>query len=417
MKLSRFTSVAIVLTVVIGVASSVLLYRNTESFTLLKEKYAETSNLVLNSDRDLYQALQAQYILMSSELGSDAYKDALTGYDENFGQVKERMTEAFGLLHSKSIDSLKPIYEESLNKWDADAKTLNSLLESGAGDSVVTSHFEDVALKDFKAIREKIDVMNDLIDFETNKYVEESSNISFLTIWFFVGIIVIDVLLLFYLASKIKKPIQEIVGIANAMSDGNFSNTINTNLKGEVGDLAHSFSKLKTTIESLNGEISKLKKAGEQGNLDVRADASIFRGEFNTLITGLNNTLDAIIKPLNVAAEYVDRISKGDMPPKIRDDYQGDFNEIKNNLNLCIDSINFLILDTKSLINSATLGKLSERADANKHFGEYKNIILGINSAFDRLVGLIDNMPLPVQIVDTEYNLLYANKQAELLNK
>ena len=44
-----------------------------------------------------------------------------------------------------------------------------------------------------------------------------------------------------------------------------------------------------------------------------------------------------MIIPLNVAATYVDRISKGDLPPKITDSYNGDFNTIKNNLNVLID--------------------------------------------------------------------------------
>ena len=59
----------------------------------------------------------------------------------------------------------------------------------------------------------------------------------------------------------------------------------------------------------------------------------------------MNETLDAVIGPLNVAAEYVDRISKGDIPPKITDSYNGDFNEIKNNLNTCIDAVNALVAD------------------------------------------------------------------------
>ncbi len=49
-------------------------------------------------------------------------------------------------------------------------------------------------------------------------------------------------------------------------------------------------------------------------------------------------TCDAFVGPMNVSAEYVDRISKGDIPPRITDSYNGDFNEIKNNLNTCIDA-------------------------------------------------------------------------------
>ena len=56
---------------------------------------------------------------------------------------------------------------------------------------------------------------------------------------------------------------------------------------------------------------------------------------------GVNNTLDALITPLNVSADYVDRISKGDIPPKITDVYNGDFNTIKENLNLLIEAMHY----------------------------------------------------------------------------
>ena len=67
-----------------------------------------------------------------------------------------------------------------------------------------------------------------------------------------------------------------------------------------------------------------------------------------------------------MSAEYVDRISKGDIPPKITDTYNGDFNEIKNNLNTCIDAVNALVADTALLTKAAVEGKLATRADASQ---------------------------------------------------
>ena len=52
-------------------------------------------------------------------------------------------------------------------------------------------------------------------------------------------------------------------------------------------------------------------------------------GYIARLLEAVNAMLDAVIGPLNVSAEYVDRISKGDIPPRITDSYNGDFNEIK----------------------------------------------------------------------------------------
>src|SRR4030042_2241700 len=81
---------------------------------------------------------------------------------------------------------------------------------------------------------------------------------------------------------------------------------------------------------------SLLAQAAVEGNLATRADATRHGGDYGKIIAGVNRTLDAVIGPLKVAAEYVERISKGDLPPHITEEYKGDFNEIKNNLNVLI---------------------------------------------------------------------------------
>ena len=86
-----------------------------------------------------------------------------------------------------------------------------------------------------------------------------------------------------------------------------------------------------------------LSKAALAGRLDTRADASRHQENIRKVVEGVNDTLDAVIGPLNVAAEYVERISRGDIPQKITDNYNGDFNEIKNNLNNCIDGLQGLV--------------------------------------------------------------------------
>lgn len=95
-----------------------------------------------------------------------------------------------------------------------------------------------------------------------------------------------------------------------------------------------------TIINDLLSEINYLSDSAISGKLDARGNTGKINFEFRPVVEGFNNTLDAVIGPLNVAAEYVDRISKGDVPPKITDRYNGDFNEIKNNLNELIDSLN-----------------------------------------------------------------------------
>jgi methyl-accepting chemotaxis protein len=133
-----------------------------------------------------------------------------------------------------------------------------------------------------------------------------------------------------------------------------------------------------------------LAKAAVEGKLATRADASKHQGDYKKIVDGVNKTLDSVIGPLNVAANYVDRISKGELPPKITDSYNGDFNEIKNNLNTAIDSINALVADAGMLVQAAVEGKLATRADASKHQGDYRKIVEGVNKTLDAVIGPIN---------------------------
>jgi len=47
----------------------------------------------------------------------------------------------------------------------------------------------------------------------------------------------------------------------------------------------------------------------------------------------MNDTFDAVIGPLTLAADFVDRVARGEIPAPITEKYNGDFNSLKLNLN------------------------------------------------------------------------------------
>ncbi|MCP4688324.1 MAG: response regulator [Desulfobacterales bacterium] len=93
----------------------------------------------------------------------------------------------------------------------------------------------------------------------------------------------------------------------------------------------------------ITGEVLNLAEAALGGKLGTRLNVEKFKGSYRQIVRAINDALDAIIRPLNMAAEFVNRISKGDIPEKIEDEYKGDFNEIRNNLNALIDATNEII--------------------------------------------------------------------------
>ena len=135
-----------------------------------------------------------------------------------------------------------------------------------------------------------------------------------------------------------------------------------TDARTHFQKIADNLVEARDAVQRLVGDTGALASAAVKGQLATRADAGKHQGDFRKIVEGVNETLDAVIGPLNVAAEYVDRISKGDIPPKITDSYNGDFNEIKNNLNTCIDAVNALVADAGAAGEGGGGGPADDRA-------------------------------------------------------
>jgi methyl-accepting chemotaxis protein len=144
-------------------------------------------------------------------------------------------------------------------------------------------------------------------------------------------------------------------------------------------------------IKLLIADSTLLSQAALEGRLSTRVDANHHQGDFRKVVEGVNATLDSVIIPLNVAAHYVSDISKGNIPAKITENYRGDFNAIKNNLNQCIDAIEALVEDTSMLADAARKGLLSTRANADRHQGDFHKIVDGVNDTLDAVIGPLND--------------------------
>ncbi|MGB9132530.1 MAG: hypothetical protein WCB90_07985, partial [Methanosarcina sp.] len=98
------------------------------------------------------------------------------------------------------------------------------------------------------------------------------------------------------------------------ISQGEPLEKISGKFTGETKKTADLINLSTENITGLLDEVMTVSKAGVEGHLDIRANDSKYPGGWGAILKEMNNTLDAVIGPLNVAAEYVERISRGDIP-------------------------------------------------------------------------------------------------------
>ncbi len=153
------------------------------------------------------------------------------------------------------------------------------------------------------------------------------------------------------------------VDIANKIAVGDLSAKIELK-EGDATSLMAALKRMTVSIQALGADAAVLSTAAVEGRLETRADAGKHQGDFRKIVEGVNDTLDAVIGPLNVTADYVDNIAKGVIPSVITDNYNGDFNVIKNNLNNVVKMMSDLLAQTDIIIRAAADGELDKRANA-----------------------------------------------------
>ncbi len=182
----------------------------------------------------------------------------------------------------------------------------------------------------------------------------------------------------FFIARNITKAVAECIQVANRVAEGDSSVNIEVKSKDEIGQLLAAMKHMVETIRALVNDVGMLAQAAVQGKLDTRADATRHQGDFHKIVEGVNETLDAVIGPLNMAANYVDRISKGDIPPRITEEYKGDFNAIKQNLNILIDAMNEVTTAATEIAAGNLTVKVKERSAEDKLMHAMATMVSGL---------------------------------------
>ncbi|MEI7811843.1 MAG: MCP four helix bundle domain-containing protein, partial [Ignavibacteria bacterium] len=189
-------------------------------------------------------------------------------------------------------------------------------------------------------------------DLSVQNTVNADSAIRLMIIFLIVGV-VIAMSLGTLIARIIGRPIVRLTEAADKLAVGNIDITIESNTKDEVGLLESAFkvminnireqvlaaekiaggditaevkvksekdvlskalNKVTATVKELVAEAKMLTIAAVKGELKTRGNAEKFNGGYKEIVSGVNQTLDAVINPLNVAANYVDQISRGAIP-------------------------------------------------------------------------------------------------------
>jgi len=375
---------------ILGVNRITALNEDVQSLTNDRFPKVVVANNVIDALNEVSRLLRNAYIYTGAEQQTalDRIPALSKIITENLGKLEKSVDSEKGKDHLKKVATARAAYvvdhEKFIELLKADKKTDIVVLMQGSLRKSQADYLN--------AVVALIDMQTELMN-QTGQSAEEDavSGIRMLSI---LGVIaaILSVILGWIITRSITQPTRQLVAGAERMTAGDFSFKLDVHGKDEVGVLADVVRSLQVAVQAVISDANLLSRAAVEGRLETRADANKHQGDFKKIIQGVNDTLDAVIGPLNVTAKYVDDISKGVIPPVITANYNGDFNVIKNNLNNMVKMMNDLLSQTDILIKGAAHGELEKRANADLFVGGWNDLIKGVNVMMESVVTPVEEL-------------------------
>jgi methyl-accepting chemotaxis protein len=192
------------------------------------------------------------------------------------------------------------------------------------------------------------------------------------------------------LASAFRAMVAYIDGVsvaADRLAHGDLSSTVEPRSADDV--LSHNINRATETLRRITSEAQLLIAATRNGELARRGSPESFAGAYAQLISGINEMLDALGRPIDEARDVLEQVADRDLSARMSGDYHGDHGHIKSALNTALENIS----DTFASLTAA-IEQVSAGAD---EIGQGSHDLAG---AASEQAGAVDQVSSRLQQVD-----------------
>jgi len=141
--------------------------------------------------------------------------------------------------------------------------------------------------------------------------------------------------------------------------------------------------------QSVYDVVKQLSDSMVAGNLDARGKTDGLSPKDAETINLINSMIDAMAAPMRLASDALEQVAHGTLPGFVIDEYTGEYDKIKQNINTLLAILYGMHGETIHLVNSIGEGKLKTRGNDWDYEGIWKEMIGGINSTLDAVTAPI----------------------------
>lgn len=248
-----------------------------EETSTFPDEFMPALSVVLNADRDLYQARVAELSIVYSDKADIA--NYVSDLNENAQQAKDRFNEYLKLM--AAYPEIRGKFSDFNNKFTQWKSTVDEVLRlKNTSDQQAIQLAKGKSLDTFSKLRDEYNLAGE-IAFEKAKQLEkeiaESNSKSKTLRWLFAIAVILIACVIGYISQKaLLNRIQQLTSRINEITSGggDLTNKITISHNDELGQLAHSFNtfldSLKLIVDDIRQDSVKLEASSNELDLTSR---------------------------------------------------------------------------------------------------------------------------------------------------
>ncbi|PYX73510.1 MAG: hybrid sensor histidine kinase/response regulator [Acidobacteria bacterium] len=142
------------------------------------------------------------------------------------------------------------------------------------------------------------------------------------------------------MAVNLTEQVRGIVKVVTAVANGDLTQKLAVNAKGEVAALAETINNMTGTLATFADQVTTVaREVGVEGRLGGQANVPGAAGTWKDLTGNVNLLADNLTNQVRAIAEVATAVTKGDLTRSIQVEASGEVAELKDNINTMIDNL------------------------------------------------------------------------------
>ncbi|MBU2514114.1 HAMP domain-containing protein [bacterium] len=270
-------------------------------------------SLVLNGDRDAYQAYLAQ-LLSIRVLGQEDMKQQDHDNEENIAQTGERFLAA-AEISGEAANPFKSEFENYFSVWKENSRKAVQLAKQSLAKNMAKKTESEASTVAFETMRDAIDKLGEMQDERAKMGEENMAHSISNTITIYVVTVVIALILAmavaFILIRSILSALFNCVELAEKVSEGDFQVSLESQRKDELGKLMGAMNKMAHMLRGAISSISKTMGHVSRGDFRYSMSEAGMTGELIMIKDSINKSIDMLSGTIAQVVTATEQVNSG----------------------------------------------------------------------------------------------------------